>query len=760
MNFPDAINKLSFRTKVLAPVIAVMVLIVTVSMWLANELIKGQIRESADQQLHSAEEILKITQNSRVADLLHNFNNAKGEPRFKAVLTPKMLDPKRQLDPDQRKSIQDFLNDLIDENVARVIVLTLRQGTVIGAAQDSQFNLDVFQTNANYAVNLAFGGQASVDTFKNNDQLIDIVAVPIAGGSSNSIVGVISFGVEDTLKQQFANLSQGELALLSGNQVVDTTERDASLVKLLPTEFKSSLENVNKEGIENEETTLGDEQLHFLELAGWLGHSGNPNRLGYLILTSYEKPLQNLSDARQMIFLVSLLAIAFGAAVVWFFVDRITKPLRELRNSAEAVGQGDFSRRVPARGRDEFGELAVVFNQMTENLQQSRAELEKTVETLKNTQEQLIQSEKLSGVGEFVAGVTHELNNPLAAVMGFSEMLKEEDVDVKHRRYLDMIHKSAQRCQKIVQSLLSFARRHQPERKPVSVNDLVETVLEIVQYQLHTSNIEVTTQLDPNLPVVFADAHQIQQVLLNVINNARQAVEEHTPRGSIKLVTEAAEANVRIIIHDNGPGIPEENMRRIFDPFFTTKAVGKGTGLGLSLCYGIIREHGGTITPLNRHGEGATFIIELPIMEISNDPAETSAGAETAAPDLEEGKGRKVLVIDDEEAILQMVREELTRRGYEVETAGNGEAGLRRLKKNHCDVVFCDWKMPGLNGREVYENLQTTKPDLSRRIVFITGDVINDQMREFLEKENRICLAKPFTLAELRNAIKTVLAAA
>jgi two-component system NtrC family sensor kinase len=268
-----------------------------------------------------------------------------------------------------------------------------------------------------------------------------------------------------------------------------------------------------------------------------------------------------------MILIISLLAILSGVVTVGLLVSKVTRPLSELRDSAEAVGRGDFTARVPVRSQDECGELAKVFNQMTGNLQRSRMELEKTVETLKNTQGQLIQSEKLSAVGEFVAGVAHELNNPLAAVVGFAEMLKDNDVDTKNRRYLDMIYKSAQRCQKIVQSLLGFARRHQPERKPMPVNTMVEAVLEMLNYQLRTSNIEVITQLDPSLPVVLADGHQIQQVLLNVINNARQAMESHQSGGQIKIVTGTFGESVRIIIRDSGPGISAENLRRIFDPF-------------------------------------------------------------------------------------------------------------------------------------------------------------------------------------------------
>jgi two-component system, NtrC family, sensor kinase len=321
-----------------------------------------------------------------------------------------------------------------------------------------------------------------------------------------------------------------------------------------------------------------------------------------------------------------------------------------------------------------------------------------------------------------------------------------------------MIYKSAQRCQKIVQSLLSFARRHQPERKPMSVSAMVETVLEMLNYQLRTSNIEVITQFDPALPVVLADGHQIQQVLLNVINNARQAMESRPSGGQIIIKTEAFEENVHVIVSDNGPGISPENLRRIFDPFFTTKQVGQGTGLGLSLCYGIIKEHGGNITPSSRPGEGATFTIELPIFHLGGDTVEAGPATENKLRDVNEGAGKQILVIDDEETILQMLRERLTGSGYSVDTVTDGENALQQLRGKNYDVMFCDWKMPGLNGRQIYEKLRAVNPSLCRRFIFLSGDVANEQMRRFLEQEKRPCLAKPFALGEVHAAIKIVLA--
>ena len=392
---------------------------------------------------------------------------------------------------------------------------------------------------------------------------------------------------------------------------------------------------------------------------------------------------------------------------------------------------------------------------MTENVQSAQGELQSSVTTLKTTQAQLVQSEKLSAVGEFVAGVAHELNNPLAAVMGFSELLKGADVNEKQRRHLDLIFKSSQRCQKIVQSLLSFARRHQPERKPVAVSKLIEDVLEIVAYQLRTSNVEVVTRLATDLPLVLADGHQVQQVMLNLINNARQAIEAHQAGGRITIITEGNGSFIRIHIQDNGPGISPENIKRIFDPFFTTKEVGKGTGLGLSLCYGLIKEHGGDITVTSEPGHGATFTIALPATEGTRAADSTPPTDNAINP--KEGIGKKILLVDDEEMLLEMVRDDLLRFGYTVVTASNGEAALRELHAHQIDAICCDIKMPGLNGRQVYDWLRSARPEYSRRLIFMTGDVINESLQFFLEQEKLTCLNKPFALRELRDAIKNIL---
>jgi signal transduction histidine kinase len=497
--------------------------------------------------------------------------------------------------------------------------------------------------------------------------------------------------------------------------------------------------------------------VHYYCVAGRFASLNGDDHLGYVLLRSREQSLAATRATRSVLTGLGLLAIGFCAAAVWFFVNRTTEPLRELKQGAEAVGQGNLDRRVPVRSRDECGQLAMVFNGMTENIQQSRSQLEKTVESLKMTQEQLVQSEKLSAVGKFVAGVAHELNNPLTAVVGFSEVLKRSVPDGQNEGYADTVLKAALRCKRIVQSLLSFARREQSERKLVSLNNLIEMALDIVGYALRTSNIEVVTQLDAKLPLVLVDTGKIQQVLLNIINNAQQAIQSGGQPGQIKIITDTQGSNIRISIQDNGPGIPKEHLRRLFDPFFTTKEVGKGTGLGLSLCYGYIQEHGGAITVTSQVGKGATFAIELPIAEKAEAPSDDTPLPAEPKPNPTEGVGKRVLVIDDEAPILRLIQGDFARRGYEVEVAENGRTALTKLETSHFDLAFCDWKMPGLTGQQVYEQLRRTHPEFCRRFIFITGDVINDQMREFLDREKRPCLSKPFTLAELHTTVDGLL---
>jgi two-component system, NtrC family, sensor kinase len=755
MKNPHAILKASFRAKVLASFIICMAAVMAATLFVVNRCINNQSEREARNTLTTANSVFLNSEQVRMRNLLLRFRNLPNEPRFRGAFVT--ADPQSLRDPLQHLMLEqgvDFVFYAASINDTPKILDHEERDQMISAA--------AFEAAAQPAMSQALQDQPMTDTVRVNRQLYDVVAIPVYNAGHDpaaELLGVLVIGTRlgQNTAQEFSEITGSRIALMANGHVVASTLNGAKADEQFSDFFKNFLFRSGDAAEENAEVRPVElDGEHYYGTAGRFNSLGGDTAIGYVLLNSREASLRSAAEVKNLLFAFSIGAILVGAAIVWLLVKRVTHPLLELRDNAEAVGAGDFSRRVPVRGRDEFGQLASAFNQMTHDLQHSRAELEQTVTTLQNTQQQLIQSEKLSAVGEFVAGVAHELNNPLAAVMGFSEMLKESDTNQKNRRHLEIIFKSAQRCQKIVQSLLSFARRHKPERKPVCVNNTVEAVLEIVAYPLRTSNVEVVTQFDATLPIVFADDHQLQQVILNIVNNGRQAIEEHgtQPRGLIKIITEASGETVRVIINDNGPGIPEDNLARIFDPFFTTKKVGSGTGLGLSLCYGIVHEHGGTITALNRPGGGATFIIELPAMRLPGDTTELLRANEPKKNSDAEGAGKKILVIDDEQPILDMLRECLSGCCYEVDTVGDGREALEQLSQNHYDVTLCDWKMPGLNGRQVYEHLRDRRPEACRRFVFISGDVVNETMRGFLEKENRLCISKPFTLSDVHDAIQ------
>ncbi|HEX3626833.1 MAG TPA: ATP-binding protein [Verrucomicrobiae bacterium] len=734
--------RLNFRTKVLVPVIAVTVVLVAVTVYLVNRLLMVQFQTTAQSTLSTADTVFHNLQAIHSDELLTRFHGLVNQPLYVAVFPT--ADPATLHDP-----LQKLLD--AEQDVAIVAYSTNAADALASEERDARVTPAAFANAARPAVKQALQGQPTVDTVSADGRLYEVISIPVYD-TYKTLIGALTLGSEISAAdaRKFSEITRSQIVLFSSGRVVASTLAN-------PAESAGLANLIESPALDARVRQVPLGNAHYFYVVGKFKSLGKDQSIGYVLLSSYENSLLALKDTQRVLVLASLCAILIGGTVIWFLISKITRPLRELRDSAEAVGRGDYSRRVPVHSTDECGELAATFNTMTENVRHSRGELEKTVETLKATQEQLIQSEKLSAVGEFVAGVAHELNNPLAAVTGFAELLRESNLDSEYRRQLDLIFKAAQRCQKIVQSLLSFARRHKVERKAVSANDLVEAVLEIVAYPLRTSNVEVATNLDPQLPAMMADEHQIQQVLLNLINNARQAIETHQRGGKITISTTVCGSNIRYTIQDNGPGIPAENLRRIFDPFFTTKEVGKGTGLGLSLCYGIIKEHGGDIRVESAPGKGATFFVELPVSQAWGDTIQKLSAPEKKSVDPHEGFGKKVLVIDDEEAILQMVSEGLSRSGYQVETVIDGETALRRLKQDNYDVALCDWKMPGLNGRQVYDQLGASRPDLCKRFIFITGDVINEQMRDFLKAEDRPCLGKPFGLAELRTTIKTTL---
>jgi signal transduction histidine kinase/CheY-like chemotaxis protein len=367
-------------------------------------------------------------------------------------------------------------------------------------------------------------------------------------------------------------------------------------------------------------------------------------------------------------------------------------------------------------------------------------------------QERLLQSEKMASVGQLVSGVAHELNNPLTGVTGFAQLLLNRDLDEQTRRDVQTIYSEAERAAKIVQNLLSFARRRKAQKGLVNLNTLLERVLELRSYDLHVKNIDLELDLDPRLPLTMSDPDQIQQVFFNIVTNAEHAMLNARGGGKLKVRSRAEKGFVLLSFSDDGVGIPQENLRRVFDPFFTTKEGGQGTGLGLTISYGIVDDHAGRIRVESRPGKGATFVVELPIVQ----------GPELPPPEIEKEIepamiSRRVLVVDDEESILALLRDVLAADGHRVDTARNGEEALTHLAEHGYDLLITDIKMPGMGGQALYQRVKQMDSELARHTVFITGDTVSAETRSFLQKIQNVCLAKPFKIREVRETLNRLL---
>jgi two-component system NtrC family sensor kinase len=314
--------------------------------------------------------------------------------------------------------------------------------------------------------------------------------------------------------------------------------------------------------------------------------------------------------------------------------------------------------------------------------------------------------------------------------------------------HLEKIHREALRCQQIVSNLLSFAREQQPRRTSVQINVLLDRTLGLKTNQLRAHGITVVRDYEPDLPPVLADPHQLEQVFLNIITNADEAMSRWNERRLLTIRTEHQEDILRIKVIDTGPGIAPENLKRIFDPFYTTKDVGQGTGLGLSLAYGYVQEHGGSIYATSTGEGGTTLVIELPVSKETG-PASAEPPREMGIPP---ATGR-ILVVDDEPVVLDLLTRILRQLGYHVDTAGSGKSALRLIRENNYQVVVTDLKMPGMDGRQLYHEISKARSDLIDHIVFITGYALSPDMQVFLKASGRPYIEKPFDINAIRQAI-------
>ncbi|MDW4500347.1 ATP-binding protein [Sulfitobacter sp. D35] len=372
---------------------------------------------------------------------------------------------------------------------------------------------------------------------------------------------------------------------------------------------------------------------------------------------------------------------------------------------------------------------------------------------LNSQRDQLFQNEKMSALGELLAGVAHELNNPLSVVIGHALMLREDCSDPDMLRQIGKVSDAAERCTKIVRTFLTMARQQPAKAQDVSVNEIVQTASDVARYG-DLGFVDIACDLAEDLPNCFADADQLTQVVLNLILNAEHAIRDSGTGRLITVRTRHAAAKDRVVIEveDDGPGIPKQDRSRVFEPFFTTKDLGQGTGIGLTLCHRIVRAHDGQIR-LDREVESGTrIVVELPVQS-GRGTASRSQGEPTAAV----AGSARVLIVDDEADVADLNAEILARAGFEVDIANTARDGIGLLREKTYDLVLSDLNMPELDGRGFYDAILADFPELSDRTGFVTGDTMGRASQTFLKEADRPYLEKPASPRELRDFANAIL---
>ncbi|HEV8306438.1 MAG TPA: response regulator [Methylomirabilota bacterium] len=373
---------------------------------------------------------------------------------------------------------------------------------------------------------------------------------------------------------------------------------------------------------------------------------------------------------------------------------------------------------------------------------------------LERQRDALMQAEKVAAMGALLAGVAHEINNPLAVIMAETELMQFETEDKALARRLDRVATAAERCARTVKGFLALARQRPPERQAVRLNHVVREALELLNYALRVDDVVVTLDLGHQLPVLWADPHQLHQVLVNLIANAHQAMRDAPLPRQLRLTTsfDPEAGRVSVAVADTGPGIPPAVQARIFDPFFTTRPPGQGTGLGLAICRAIVQAHDGSLLLQSQPGHGAVFRVDLPVVA---PPAALSADGVEPVP--RPAHRWAILVVDDEPEITDTLADMLSRDGHHVETAPNGAIALDKLSRRRYDLILSDIKMPELDGPGLYREIARRHPGLERRMVFLTGDVFSPVTQGFLQRTKVAFVTKPFAGEELQRILHQIL---
>jgi len=431
----------------------------------------------------------------------------------------------------------------------------------------------------------------------------------------------------------------------------------------------------------------------------------------------------------------------------WLLVRRrLWTPFTALEQGIQRVSEGDLSSQVPVLRSDELGTVASHFNHMTRVLR-DRAE----------------EQGRFAAAGELLGGVAHEVNNPLMAIASHAELrLADNKLSAEQRNEMQSILRQAQRAAKLLRGLLRFVRAGEKRSASVNLNDVVRAAIDLVSYRFNIDEITLEGRLDPELPPVVGDANRLEQVIVNLLSNALDALRTVKPprRLIVDTYSDDTGGKVCLTVTDNGPGVAPEIADRLFRPFASTKGL-RGTGLGLYISRQLVREAEGELDLVKLPESGARFLLWLPSARVAvpRAPVETPQPAEPRGSLASPGvalAGVRILIVDDEELVRRPMGKFLTKRGAEIREAGDGVAAFEQLGTGfQPHVILADLRMPKMDGAEFYQRLQQLRPALADRVLFLSGDITQLAGRGLADVPHERVLVKPVELSELEQRIMT-----
>jgi signal transduction histidine kinase/CheY-like chemotaxis protein len=730
------------RTKFLLSLVAVTAGLTAATLLLVRYSVQNQVRKSIGDDLRSSVSTYRSFAMQREIALTHAAELVANLPLVRALMTTQ-----------DAATIQDASEGIWRMSGADLLILVGRDGKVLGLRSASS---GLSKGSAEDFLRHSLEKGEPRDWWLGNGHLYQVWIQTVYFGQSvdNAVVGYLALGheIDAAAAQDLSRIVSSEVAFLTSSSVVASTLSPPQQAELINQLWRASAHSPG--GDAPEEVQLGRERYLVETVTLTLGGTAS---ISLSVLKSFDKAAAFIGQLNHMLIALGLLSVLAGGGLVFFISDTFTRPLATLVAGVRALEQGDYRFPLDSRGKDEVAQVTGAFDRMRESLLKTQSEQ-------KQLEERLRQAHKMEAVGRLAGGVAHDFNNLLTVIRGHGDLLMDRLVSENPlRHHAEQIQKAANRAVSMTRQLLAFSRMQVLQPRVLGLNAVIADMARMLP-RLIGEHIEYVFHPAPDLAMVKVDPGQIEQVLLNLVVNARDAM---AGGGTLTVRTQNvhisdAEAKKRppmtpgryvlLSVSDTGHGISQENRAHIFEPFFTTKEVGKGTGLGLATVYGVVKQSGGFIWLESAPGKGATFEIYLPqAVETTED-----AAAQGKAAPLPRGSGT-ILVVEDEAEVRELAREFLKLSGYTVLEAQNGVEALDVLASHSgpLHLVVSDMVMPRMGGAELAEKLRTLRPRV--KVVLMSGYTDYSTGNPSPGVHQVAMLPKPFSQSSLVEAVREAL---